>query len=198
MPLPIVLASSSQYRKKLLEKLGMPFICYSPDTCEQPLPEETPKALVTRLASEKAWAAAIQYPRHWIIGSDQVATVNNALLGKPGDEIQAVKQLTLCSGNTATFFTGLTLLNSQTGQQQNHCEPFHVAFRTLTQAQIRQYVQKEKPLDCAGSFKCERLGVVLFEKMTGNDPNSLTGLPLIALTSMFLQAGISPLDVTDK
>ncbi|WP_330924716.1 nucleoside triphosphate pyrophosphatase [Candidatus Sororendozoicomonas aggregata] len=196
MPLPIVLASSSPYRKKLLEKLGMPFICHSPNTREQPLPDETPKALATRLASEKAWAVAKQYPRHLIIGSDQVAIVDNTVLKKPGNEIRAVKQLSLCSGKTATFFTGVTLLNSQTGQQQDHCEPFHATFRTLTQAQIRQYVQKEQPLDCVGSFKCEGLGVVLFEKMTGDDPNTLVGLPLIALTSMLLQVGIHPLDVT--
>ncbi|WP_166265442.1 Maf family protein [Marinobacter caseinilyticus] len=193
---PIVLASSSQYRKTLLARLGLPFHCASPNIDERAYPGEHPRPLVTRLAEEKARALSAQFPDHWIIGSDQVAaTPNQIILTKPGDHDAGAAQLRLCSGNTVTFYTGLALFDSGMGKLQSTCELFQVQFRTLSDAEIEHYLRIEQPYDCAGSFKMEGLGITLFESLEGRDPNSLIGLPLIALNAMFRAWGLDTLTV---
>lgn len=186
----LVLASSSTYRQALLKKLGLPFQCASPDIDESALPGETPQELTARLAIAKALALATRFPRHLIIGSDQVASIDNETLGKPGSEANARNQLRQASGRRVEFFTGLCLLNSETGAIQTSVERFAVHFRPLTDAQISSYINKEMPLDCAGSFKSEGLGIALFERLEGDDPNTLIGLPLIRLTKMLEKAGL--------
>ena len=191
--LPLVLASSSRYRKQLLEKLGLSFIQASPDADETALPDETAQQLTERLALVKASALSTHYPAHLIIGSDQVATHNGRIIGKPHTKDNAFQQLKAFSGQSVTFLTGLCLYNSKTGQHQSHTEPFCVHFRELNDQQILSYIEKEQPLDCAGSFKSEGLGITLFSAMEGRDPNSLIGLPLIALTTMLRNEGTDPL-----
>lgn len=190
MPLPICLASSSPSRKALLAKLGIQFISVSPDIDERPLLNETPRALVERLAIEKAHQVATKFSEHLIIGSDQVAVFKDSVLGKPMTVEKAIQQLTLFSGQCVTFYTGLALLNSHSNQYTTCVERSKVYFRELTPAQITRYIHSEKPLQCAGSFKSEGLGITLFERLEGDDPNSLIGLPLIQLVSMLRQHGI--------
>lgn len=182
--LPLVLGSSSPFRHEILQKLGLPFITASPDIDETALENEPPQELVLRLAEQKAQAVALEYPRHLIIGSDQLAVVNGTILGKPGDHHNAVKQLQQTSGQTVHFYTGLCLLNSESGNMQSEVVPFDVVFRELSDSEIENYLQVEKPYHCAGSFKSEGLGIVLFEKLIGDDPNTLIGLPLIRLIQM--------------
>ena len=189
----LVLASSSTYRQALLKKLGLPFLCASPDIDETELSGETPRELTLRLAIAKARALAARFPKHLIIGSDQVASIDDEILGKPGSEGNACAQLRRASGRRVEFFTGLCLLDSETGSTQTSVERFVVHFRALTEAQIRAYIRKEMPLDCAGSFKSEGLGIALFERLEGDDPNTLIGLPLIRLTQMLEKAGLSVL-----
>lgn len=191
--LPIVLASTSTFRRALLEKLGMPFITASPLTDEAPLAGESARQLVTRLAQAKAQALKERYPAHLIIGSDQVCVLDNKITGKPHTEEKAVQQLLLARGSIVTFYTGLALYNSQNGHLQTTCEPFDVHFRHLSEEEIRHYVRKEQPLQCAGSFMCEGLGITLFERLEGRDPNTLIGLPLIALCEMLRNEGCNPL-----
>jgi len=191
---PILLASSSYYRQTLLQRLGLPFISASPDIDETPLTGEEPEQLALRLAREKARALTHQYPGHWIIGSDQVACLpDGTLLGKPGNHERAVQQLARSSGQDVTFLTGLALLDADTGALQTRCEPFRVRFRTLTTEEIEHYLAREQPYDCAGSFKMEGLGIALFESLEGRDPNSLVGLPLIALIDMLRNWELNPL-----
>lgn len=189
----IILASTSPYRRLLLEKLGIPFTCAAPEVDEIPLPAETPRHLVLRLAQAKAQALAERFPHHLIIGSDQVCVLDGEITGKPHTEENARKQLKKASGNIVTFYTGLALYNSVNGQLQTECEPFDVHFRHLTEQEINHYVQKESPLNCAGSFKSEGLGIALFERLEGRDPNMLVGLPLIALCQMLRREGFNPL-----
>ncbi|OEY67146.1 Maf family protein [Marinobacter sp. X15-166B] len=186
MPTPrLVLASSSKYRRRLLETLGLPFVHASPDIDETPRPNEPAQTLTMRLAQAKARALTERFPDHWIIGSDQVATLSDgSLLSKPGTHRRAVEQLSRCSGQCVTFHTGLALLDAATGVCVRHCEPFEVHFRELTPQAIERYLRTEQPYDCAGSFKMEGLGIALFAALQGRDPNSLIGLPLIALTSL--------------
>jgi len=191
--LPIVLASGSSYRRQLLDKLGINYHWHAPDIDESPLPNESPVELVTRLAEQKAHALASDYPAHLIIGSDQVAVLNGKILGKPGSIERARNQLTAASGNTVTFLTGLCLLNSATGHCQTGCENYRVSFRELSADRIENYLQKDQPFDCAGSFKAEGLGICLFRKLEGDDPNTLIGLPLIALITMLNNEGIDVL-----
>lgn len=194
IPKPLLLASSSPYRKSLLERLGVPFSCASPDIDETPLPEETGEALAIRLAETKARALASRFPGHWIIGSDQVACLpDSQVLSKPGNHEQARSQLRQSSGHQVLFLTGLALLDSDTGRLESLCEPYSVRFRVLTKEEIDAYLQREQPYDCAGSFKMEGLGITLFEALEGRDPNSLVGLPLIALTDMLRRWGRNPL-----
>jgi MAF protein len=190
---PLVLASTSPFRRALLEKLDMPFITASPLTDETPRPGESARELVTRLAQAKAQALKADYPSHLIIGSDQVCVLDNKITGKPRTEENAVAQLMQARGSIVTFYTGLALYNSDNGHLQTACEPFDVHFRHLSEDEIRAYVRKEQPLQCAGSFMCERLGIALFERLEGRDPNTLIGLPLISLCEMLRNEGCNPL-----
>ncbi len=191
---PLLLASSSPYRRELLERLGLPFETASPDIDESPRMDESPEQLAIRLADSKARALANRYPHHWIIGSDQVACLpDGTLLAKPGTHEQAISQLQRSSGQTVQFLTGLTLLEPGTDRSQTHCERFAVQFRDLTAEEIEGYLHKEQPYDCAGSFRMEGLGIALFKAMEGRDPNSLIGLPLIALNDMLRNWGLNPL-----
>ena len=190
----LTLASTSVYRKEILSKLHIPFATVKPDVDETPLPDEGAADLVERLAIAKARAVAEQVKQGWVIGSDQVATFDGHILGKPHSEENAVKQLAACSGKTVTFLTGLCLYNADSHHYMSLVEPFQVNFRALTPSQIRRYVQIEQPLNCAGSFKSEGLGIALFRSLNGRDPNSLIGLPTIALIELFTQAGIDVFD----
>lgn len=193
----LVLASSSPYRKQLLEKLQLPFVTASPDIDESLFKHESAKDYVRRLAIEKAKALSDQFPDHLIIGSDQCAVLDIAgkqqILGKPHSVDNAIKQLSQSSGKTVTFLTGLCVYHSKS----QHClaivEPFNVHFRDLTEAHIRRYIEQDMPLDCAGSFKSEGMGIRLFSALEGRDPNSLIGLPLIALVDLLQQHGINVL-----
>lgn len=184
--LPLILASSSPYRRELLQRLRLPFDCASPDIDETPLPGESAEQLVRRLAESKARALAQHYPAHLIIGSDQAAVNGSRILGKPHDIERATEQLKDASGKSVSFLTGLCLLNSQSGAAQVDCVRFSVHFRELDEARIRRYLETEHPFDCAGSFKAEGLGVSLFRATEGEDATSLIGLPLIRLVDMLL------------
>jgi MAF protein len=187
----IVLASSSPYRRKLLEQLGLPFEWASPDIDETARVGEMPTALVMRLAQAKAHTLAERFPQHLIIGSDQVACLDGKILGKPGNFDKAKQQLRGCSGRRVEFLTGLCLLNSQSSLFETIVEPFSATFRALDEAQIERYLQREQPFDCAGSFKVEGLGIALFERLEGDDPNALIGLPLIRLVTLLQKAGLA-------
>ncbi|PJI49862.1 MAG: septum formation inhibitor Maf [Pseudomonas sp.] len=184
--LPLILASSSPYRRELLQRLRLPFECASPDIDETPLPGESAEHLVRRLAESKARTLAQHYPNHLIIGSDQAAVCSGRILGKPHDIERATEQLRAASSESVSFLTGLCLLNSQSGKAQISCVPFTVHFRDLDDARIRRYLEAEQPFDCAGSFKAEGLGVSLFRATEGEDATSLVGLPLICLVDMLL------------
>lgn len=188
--LPLLLASSSVYRRELLARLRLPFVCSSPDIDESHRPQEPAIELVKRLAREKAQALAGTFPDHLIIGSDQVAVLGERIVGKPHTFENARRQLLAASGASVTFLTGLALLNSQTGHCQVDCVPFTVHMRTLDQASIERYLHAEQPYDCAGSFKAEGLGVSLFQRTEGPDATSLIGLPLIRLIDMLLVEGL--------
>ncbi|MEX0615829.1 MAG: nucleoside triphosphate pyrophosphatase [Methylophaga sp.] len=191
---PIILGSSSPYRSELLAKLKLPFSTASPNIDESPLIGESPAQLVLRLAENKARKVAESNLSALVIGSDQVAVLDGEILGKPGTAENAVKQLQAASGKTVTFLTGLALYNAANQQMQSIVEPFEVNFRSLSETQIRRYVDLEQPLDCAGSFKSEGLGISLFSELRGSDPNSLIGLPLIRLTDMLAAQGVNVLD----
>ena len=186
----LVLASTSPYRQELLTRLGLPFETASPEIDESPHEGQEPEEFVQRLSLEKAKAVAAKYPDALIIGSDQVATLEDTILGKPGTHERAMKQLMAASGKSVTFLTGLSLYDSATGRSHTVCEPFRVKFRNLTEEEIDDYLRREEPYDCAGSFKSEGLGIALFSLMDGEDPNSLIGLPLIQLVSMLLENGV--------
>lgn len=189
-PPPIVLASTSPFRRELLQRLGLDFTIASPDTDETRLPDEPPEDLVVRLAEAKARAVAGLHPDALIIGSDQVACVDGEVLGKPGDKEKAIVQLSRATGKSVVFHTGLCLLNAATGKTQTLCEPFRVHFRQLSRIQIEGYLDRERPFNCAGSFKSEGLGIALFERLEGDDPNALIGLPLIRLVTMLEAEGV--------
>ena len=186
----LVLASTSPFRKAILEKLGLAFDTCSPNVDEAHLKDESPTQLVERLSILKAQAVIEGNPDSLIIGSDQVAVIDEEILGKPGNHENAIKQLKNASGKRVTFLTGLCLLNASTGKYQVEVVPFHVVFRTITDSQIENYLKKEQPYNCAGSFKSEALGICLFDKLEGNDPNTLIGLPLIRLTRMLEKEGV--------
>lgn len=180
----LILASSSPFRRQILDKLQLDYNCISPDIDESAFENEAPERLVARLAVEKAKKIAETEHDSLIIGSDQVAVIEGEVLGKPHTHENAVKQLQKLSGHRVTFLTGLALVNSSTGGIQSETVPFDVVFRTLTDAMIEKYLQAEKPYNCAGSFKSEALGIVLFDKLEGEDPNTLMGLPLIRLVRL--------------
>lgn len=189
--LPLLLASSSTYRRDLLQRLRLPFDWASPDIDEARQAAEPGEALVRRLAETKARALAATHPAHLIIGSDQVAVLDERILGKPHTFERAREQLLDASGRAVTFLTGVALLNSATGHCQVDCVPFTVTLRDLDSAQVERYLQAEQPYDCAGSFKAEGLGVSLFRETQGSDATSLIGLPLIRLVQMLAEEGIS-------
>lgn len=189
----LVLGSTSPFRKELLEKLHIPFDCDKPNVDETPLENESAIELVERLSIAKAKAVAKNHPDALIIGSDQVAMSDGLVLGKPHTVENAIKQLMSFSGKCVSFYTGLCLFDAENEQYSSLVEPFHVHFKTLSKAQISRYVELEQPLNCAGSFKSEGLGISLFDRLDGNDPNSLIGLPLIQLTYLLSEYGIDVL-----
>lgn len=194
---PLILGSSSPYRKELLSRLNIPFECHSPSIDETALDNESPEALVKRLTVEKAFAVdrdrkKSSQPHGLIISSDQVAVIDKQILGKPLNHQNAVKQLSRFCGKKVSFITGLCLLNQEDQSYQYVLNEYHVYFRELTHQEIDDYVKIEQPFNCAGSFKCEGLGISLFEKMEGDDPNSLIGLPLISLCKLLRDQGINP------
>lgn len=186
----LLLASSSPYRRELLSRLQLPFDCSAPNIDETVYAGEAPEQLVRRLAHEKAQALAQNYPDHLIIGSDQVAVLEQNILGKPHTLERAKQQLQACSDKSVRFLTGLALLDSRTGTAQIDCIEFIVHFRALNDQQIERYLQAEQPFDCAGSFKIEGLGISLFRSTEGADVTSLVGLPLIRLVDMLNHAGV--------
>ena len=192
MPSPrrIVLASTSSYRRALLERLGFPFECADPKTDEAPLKGEATGATALRLAETKARAAAPRFSDALIIGSDQVASCDGLRLDKPGTHDNAVRQLTAMSGKTAVFETAVALLDAKSSKVRTRLVPCRVTFRPLSPSLIEDYLKKEKPYDCAGSAKAEGLGIALIARIDTEDPTSLIGLPLIALTELLNEAGM--------
>lgn len=188
--LPLVLASSSPYRRELLSRLRQPFAWAAPSIDESPRADESAEALVRRLAQEKAQALAGRFGSHLIIGSDQVAVLDGQVLGKPHNDERAHAQLSAASGKSVTFLTGLALLDSRSGSCQVDCIPYTVHFRALSSEQIARYLNAEEPYDCAGSFRAEGLGISLFRSTEGSDVNSLIGLPLIRLVEMLDSVGV--------
>ena len=189
----LILASTSPYRKALLERLQVDFSTDSADVDESPLVGEAVQDMVIRLAKCKADAVAAEYPDALIIGSDQSAVLEGEILTKSGNFENAVRQLQKASGKRIVFQTGLCLLNTTTGNGQTACVPYTVVFKTLTPDMIEHYLKKEEPYNCAGSFKSEGLGIALFEKFEGEDPNALIGLPLIRLIEMLENEGFNVL-----
>lgn len=190
---PLVLGSSSPFRASLLEKLGLVFSVDSPDIDESAKIGESPAQLVQRLSETKAKIVAERHPEALIIASDQVAVLDGNILGKPGNHQSALTQLQSQSGKPVLFLTGLALYNAKAQRMQAIVEPFEVLFRDLSLTQIENYLHREQPYQCAGSFKSEGLGIALFSELNGQDPNSLIGLPLIRLTAMLAAEGIDVL-----
>ena len=186
----LVLGSTSPFRKGLLEKLGLPFVTCTPRVDESRLAGETPNEMVARLAEAKARDTARQHPKALTVGSDQVASIDGSIVGKPGSRDRAIEQLSSASGKSVVFYTGLCLYNAEIDRAQVVVEPFTVHFRALTKAQITRYVDREKPFNCAGSFKSEGFGITLFSSLEGCDPNALVGLPLIRLVEMLDKEGV--------
>jgi len=189
-PPQIVLASTSKYRRELLAHLGLPFEVASPGVDEIPRPHEAPEETARRLAEAKARAVAARFPRAMVIGSDQVAVLDGAALGKPGNHANAVRQLRAMRAREVVFHTALCVCNAASGRTETRLVPFYVRFRDYSDAQIEHYLRREQPYDCAGSARCEGLGIALIAEMRGDDPNALIGLPLIALTEMLAAQGV--------
>ena len=191
MTIPLILASSSIYRRELLTRLQLPFTCISPEVDEMSLANELPQETALRLAQLKAKKVSLSHPNALIIGCDQVATLDNIQLGKPLNHANASKQLRMMRGREVVFHSALCLYNPITGNMQAEVVPYLVQFRDLSDAQIENYLTKEQPYNCAGSAKSEGLGIAIIEKMTGEDPNALIGLPLIKLVGMLKNENIS-------
>ena len=196
-PPRLILASSSPYRRELLSRLQLPFDTVSPDIDETPLPGEAPEATALRLAREKARAVAALHPHSLVIGSDQVATLDGAQIGKPGNHANALAQLQLMRGHQVVFHTALCLWDGRLGLDNAEAQAFQIAnietlvtFRHLPDEELDAYLRIEQPYDCAGSAKNEGLGIAILERIDSSDPTALTGLPMIALTGMLRQAGV--------
>jgi septum formation protein len=187
----VILASGSRYRQQLLERLQIPFSVLPPEIDESAHAGESASTLAARLAATKAEVVGRAHPGSIVIGSDQVAQLDQTLLGKPGTATRAEAQLGLSSGRTVEFFTAVCLYRD--GAVQQATVPYRVAFRNLGAAEIKRYVELEQPLDCAGSFKCEGLGSALFTRLWGDDPTALEGLPMITVSTMLRHWGIDPL-----
>ena len=190
MSRPLLLASSSSYRRALLARLQLPFETAAPELDETPHPAEPVAQMTARLAAAKAAALRASHPRHLIIGSDQAAELDGRPLGKPGNEIAASQQLLQVSGRTVTFHTAVCLLDAESGRSVAAEVPTRVVFRRLGPDRVRNYLQREPAFDCAGSFKSEALGIALCQEITSTDPTALVGLPLIALISLLEQFGV--------
>lgn len=186
---PLLLASSSIYRRELLARLKIPFQWKSPEIDETPIIDETPQALTRRLAEQKAHALMSTHADHLIIGSDQVCACDGIIFGKPHTFTRAFEQLRFFSGKTVTFYTGLCLLDTRNTTSQIVCEHYNLEFRELTDTEIAHYLAQEEPYQCAGSIKSEGLGIMLIQAFLGEDPTSLIGLPLIHLIDMLRKAG---------
>ena len=189
-PPRIVLASTSPYRAELLQRIITDFEQIPPNTDEPDLPAELPRARAARLAAVKAQAVTPNLHDALVIGSDQVAALGNEVLHKPGNTEKAREQLRSSSGKTVDFFTGLCLLDTRDGNRRTALDHTRVIFRKLSDAEIDRYIARERPLDCAGSFKAEGAGITLFELIDSTDPTALIGLPLIALARMLREAGV--------
>jgi septum formation protein len=188
----LILASSSKYRQELLSRLKIPFLSVSPDVDETPFPDEPPEQLALRLALAKAQLIAQAYPKHVVIGADQVASLHDRPIGKPGHAAAAHAQLQQLSGQTVTFFSAMAVVLGS--HVQSTVVPTHCVFRHLTEAAIARYIAIDQPFDTAGSAKAECLGIALMQSMHSSDPTSIIGLPLIELTKMLAQVGLDPLD----
>lgn len=188
--LPLVLASTSPYRRELLQRLAIPFDVASPAIDETPLPGETAHATSLRLAIAKAQVLRDRFPAHLLIGSDQVALLDGVQLGKPGSHERAVEQLQMMRGRTIEFHTALALYNSQSDHTQTHVDITRVVMRDYDDDTIERYLRHEQPYNCAGSAKTEGLGVILIARIDNNDPTAIIGLPMIALTAMLLEEGV--------
>lgn len=187
----LILASSSPYRQDMLKRLGLPFVAISPQVDESPLPDEHPAEIALRLSQAKAAAVAHQHPAALVIGSDQVASLNGQAIGKPGDHDRAFAQLRQLSGNDVAFNSALCLTDGQRVITENVVTICR--FRTLSDAEIQNYLEREQPYDTAGSAKAESLGIALMESMQSDDPTAIIGLPLIALARMLRSFGVNPL-----
>lgn len=185
----LILASTSVYRRTLLDRLRIAFDCATPAVDEAPIPGERAASLSLRLAHAKATAVASQHPDAWVIGSDQAANLHGQILGKPHTRVRAIAQLTACSGQTVGFHTAVVLHGP--GRVFEHVDLTEVRFRTLDEEEISRYVDAEQPFDCAGSFKCEGLGISLFDAICSEDPTALVGLPMIRLADMLRRAGFA-------
>lgn len=193
---PLVLASASPYRRALLERLGLPFTAVAPLVDETPRVGERPAETALRLAEAKARAVAAQHPTALIIGSDQIADLQGAALGKPRDRADALEQLRSMRGRTVIFHTAVALLNAATGVCRSALVDVASTFRNLEEATLEAYIDREQPLDCAGSVKAEGLGIALFTRLASDDPTALIGLPLIRLTDLLEAEGVRPLVAT--
>lgn len=182
----LILASSSKYRAELLSRLRLPFACLAPDLDESPLPQESPAQTAQRLALAKARAIAAIHPGHWVLGSDQVASSDGRLLGKPGTRAAAREQLRSFSGKSLTFYTAVALVSE--ALTYTGLDTTIARFRTLDETEIERYLDAEPAYDCAGAFKCEGLGISLFSAIETRDPTALIGLPLITVRQMLAQA----------
>jgi septum formation protein len=189
-PRRLVLASASKYRKALLERLGLAFEVATPGVDEQMLPRESPSDTASRLAVLKARALEKAFPDALIIGSDQVASSNGVRLDKPGNHDKAARQLRRLSGKAADFYTAVALVDARIDRVESRVVPCRVIFRNLDERRIEAYLRREQPYDCAGSAKAEGLGIALIARMETEDPTSLIGLPLIALTELLERAGL--------
>ena len=187
---PLVLGSTSRYRRELLQRLNLSFDVAAPDVDETPLPDEAPRALALRLALAKARAVAQQHPDAVVIGSDQVADLAGQPLGKPGEHARAVQQLRQMRGQTVVFQTAVAVVCAATGFEQVDLAPVEVKFRDLSDAEIERYLRAEQPYDCAGSAKSEGLGIALLDAIHSDDPTALIGLPLIRTCRMLRAAGL--------
>lgn len=190
MQIPLVLGSTSPFRKTLLERLRLDFVTDSPDIDESTKADEKPVDYVQRLSLEKATAIASKHPDSLIISSDQCSVLNDTIRGKPGNHARAVVQLQESSGKRVTFLTGICVFDTRDGTYQLDLVPFHVDFRKLSDREINTYLIQDQPYQCAGSFKSEGLGITLFKRMQGDDPTALIGLPLIRLSEMLRAKGL--------
>jgi septum formation protein len=193
---PLILGSTSRYRRELLERLRLPFEVHAPDVDETPHPGEAPAALAQRLALAKAHAVAAAHPDAVVIGSDQVADLDGQPIGKPGTHERAVQQLRAMRGRSIVFQTAVAVVCKMSGYEGTALVPVTVRFRDLSDAEIEHYLRTEQPYDCAGSAKCETLGIALLDAIESDDPTALVGLPLIRTSALLRAAGIDPLTAT--